>query len=136
MFLHFRVLNLDWLCSDHRPIGLRLVQDSPSGRQSRRCLSFKFNAQWVRHDECRSIICEVGEWFGRNASVESLQNSLSQCPRKLKVWGRDANVHLMTEIHKQKQAIQSAYRGYTTFRFFSYSQNGGWSCEAVGGGGD
>lgn len=102
------MLNLEWDCSDHRPIKLCL-EDLVRVSSGRRFTGFKFNAQWVRHDECRQIICDNGNWIGNDDHVGSLQKSLASISVKLGRWGRKANCAFKYEICKKRQAIMDAY---------------------------
>lgn len=64
LFPHFQVSNLDWACSNHRLIELSLKPVARVMGSRSQQVGFKFNVQWIHHDECRKIISECGEWSG------------------------------------------------------------------------
>lgn len=90
--------NLDWECSDHRPMELMLEPPVRPLGSGARPSGFKFNAHWVRHQECRQIILESGNWAGSEGSVRGFHQNLSRCSVRLKQWGRDANRYLFDNI--------------------------------------
>lgn len=52
----------------------------------------------------------MGEWSGHGLAVDQFQRNLTRCSVKLREWGRNANMHMRSEIHKQRQAIATTYQ--------------------------
>lgn len=85
---------MDWLCSDHKPIELRL--DSSRRRTFGRPKKlFKFEETWTRYETCKELITINGDWSGERPT--SLKNSLNSCSVALSKRGKEVDARRKKE---------------------------------------
>lgn len=84
------VKHIDHPGSDHLPILLQL--DRPTvGREERSRRPFRFEAMWVRKNECEEIIKRVWTRHGGANSALDLMLKGEQCSLELIQWSKDVN---------------------------------------------
>lgn len=108
LFHYVEVANLDWLFSDHRPIEISLDNlRSKAGRRKNR--QFRFEELWTRHQKCKDLISNNGNWSGSNIFFSSLSDDLQNCSLVLNEWGKALNVNWKNKIKECKENLRFAF---------------------------
>lgn len=87
LFLTATVHHIDYVGSDHIPILLQLVRPA-TNVPSRRQRPFRFEAVWVRKDECLDIVRHVWETSHDPDSVAGVIYNGEECKASLLSWRR------------------------------------------------
>ncbi|CAL1383060.1 unnamed protein product [Linum trigynum] len=103
-----RVLHLDKMRSDHRPLvcdTLRAEDEEPCWRWS-----FHFDPMWIKHEECTGVITNA--WSEGDSS--GIMERLTRCRDRLEGWSRQAYPNFRKQREKIKRALRTIERAPKT----------------------
>lgn len=105
--------HLNFPGSDHVPIILRIhTRLGTRGRTKGR--PWRFNAHWIRKEECEAVIREGWESAETPDYFESLFRGLEACQLGLRQWSHDIHNNPRTRIDKLKQQLSDLAMGEQT----------------------
>lgn len=90
--------------SDHIPIVLKLHRPAPL-RNVSRCRPFRFEAMWVRKNDCEEIVRRVWEDSVAPDPMMRMIYNGAECRARLIQWSKDTNPNKLIE-HKKKRIME------------------------------
>ena len=103
MFPRSKTEHLPKRRSDHLPIKIVIQRNAPvaSGSHKRR-RGFKFEKEWLRDEECQSIVNEAWQFIPSN----SVNGKIAMCANKLKGWSMKRPNDFKREIEKRRVVMR------------------------------
>lgn len=105
--------NLAFPGSDHIPVLLR-VRGVVQGRSGRRRRPWRFNAHWIRKEECENAIKVSWESLVEQDCFEKLLQGISSCQLGLKQWSGAVHNNPRKRIETLKQRFHELHLGPQT----------------------
>ncbi|KAL3826043.1 hypothetical protein ACJIZ3_022072 [Penstemon smallii] len=111
MFPHHRVVHLEALNSDHQPILIELSKKKEF-RRGRRNRGFKFEAMWLKSEDCARVIKE--NWQPTNSGGVDTWDNLDSCRIGLMTWSEDSCSKVKKKVAKLKNEVLKLKQGLLT----------------------
>ncbi|KAL3825323.1 hypothetical protein ACJIZ3_021352 [Penstemon smallii] len=111
IFPNYRVVHLEALNSDHIPILIELKKKNVIGG-SRRNRGFKFEAMWMKSEECAKIIEQ--HWLPDLLREDDLMGTLESCKVGLMTWNKQSFGGVTKLVKKLKEEVFVLKKGTLT----------------------
>ncbi|KAL3813976.1 hypothetical protein ACJIZ3_015244 [Penstemon smallii] len=111
LFPHNRVVHLEELYSDHSPILIEFKRKTIT-RNGRRNRGFKFEAMWIKSEDCARVIEE--SWKSASQGEDNQWGNLETCKMGLIEWSKTSYGAVPRRVKKLKEEVLKLKRGLIT----------------------